>query len=75
MKVTFWFQKQQVGASHQTMGQSPEEVASLIRTIIQSPDNGQFRYTTNEIYTNALSPIFKEETNMKSRLSSTPSTM
>ena len=51
-------------ASNQTMGQSPDVIAKQIRTIIESTDNGQFRYETNQIYANALSKVFKERTNI-----------
>ena len=53
------------------MGQSPEVIANKICTIIESSDQGQqFRYVTNEIYTNALSKVYKEHTHINSRLQS-----
>ncbi|XP_066917198.1 3-ketodihydrosphingosine reductase-like isoform X1 [Clytia hemisphaerica] len=57
--------KQKMDASNQTMGQSPDLIAKQIKTIIESPNNGQFRYETNQIYANALSKVFKEKTNIQ----------
>lgn len=64
--------KQEFDASLQTMGQSPKIIAQKMCTIIESSNTGQqqFRYETNEIYANALSPVYKEHTHIMSRLQS-----